>query len=139
MEATSPSSAVDNPFLHTSGLPKFAALEPSDLTPAVDALLLQLDQDFEALEAELKDATQDSTTAARLSFHDVVSELEKMQFDLSYVWGVAGHLNGVKNNDDLRNAYELNQPKIVKAMSKFSQSKVSFFLRSFQCNVRTRH
>jgi oligopeptidase A len=139
MEATSPSSTVDNPFLQTSGLPKFAALEPSDLTPAVDALLLQLDQDFEALEAELKDATQDSTTAARLSFHDVVSELEKMQFDLSYVWGVAGHLNGVKNNDDLRNAYELNQPKIVKAMSKFSQSKVSIFLRSFQCNVRTRH
>jgi oligopeptidase A len=36
---------------------------------------------------------------------------------------VAGHLNGVKNGDELRAAYEANQPKVVQAMTKFSQSK----------------
>jgi oligopeptidase A len=36
---------------------------------------------------------------------------------------VAGHLNGVKNGEELRKTYEENQPKIIQAMSKFSQSK----------------
>lgn len=40
-----------------------------------------------------------------------------------YAWGIASHLNGVKNGDELRAAYEENQPKIVKANMKFSQSK----------------
>lgn len=38
------------------------------------------------------------------------------------MWGVAGHLQGVKNNDELRAAYEENQPKVVTTMTKFSQS-----------------
>lgn len=40
-----------------------------------------------------------------------------------YAWGIASHLNGVKNGDELRAAYEENQPKIVAANMKFSQSK----------------
>lgn len=40
-----------------------------------------------------------------------------------YAWGIASHLNGVKNGDELRAAYEENQPKIVQANMKFSQSK----------------
>jgi oligopeptidase A len=42
------------------------------------------------------------------------------------VWGVAGHLQGVKNNDELRVAYEENQPKVVTTMTKFSQSAALF-------------
>jgi oligopeptidase A len=53
----------------------------------------------------------------------VLPEVERMQFPLGYTWGVAGHLNGVKNSDPLREAYEANQPKVVQAMTKFSQSK----------------
>ena len=40
-----------------------------------------------------------------------------------YAWGIASHLNGVKNGDKLRAVYEENQPTIVKATMKFSQSK----------------
>ena len=46
-----------------------------------------------------------------------------MQYGIGYAWGVTSHLNGVKNSDDLRKAYEENQPKVVKAMSQFSQSR----------------
>lgn len=46
-----------------------------------------------------------------------------MQFGLGYAWGVTSHLNGVKNSDELREAYEENQPKVVKAMAQFSQSR----------------
>ncbi len=42
------------------------------------------------------------------------------------VWGVAGHLQGVKNGDELRKAYEENQPKVVTTTSKFSQSDALF-------------
>ena len=42
------------------------------------------------------------------------------------VWGVAGHLQGVKNNDELRVAYEENQPKVVTTMTKISQSAALF-------------
>jgi oligopeptidase A len=53
-------------------------------------------------------------------------EVEKLQFPLGFVWGVAGHLNGVKNGDELRAAYEENQPKVVTSMTKISQSKALY-------------
>ena len=46
-----------------------------------------------------------------------------MQYGLGFAWGVTSHLNGVKNSDELREAYEENQPKVVKAMAQFSQSR----------------
>lgn len=53
-------------------------------------------------------------------------EVEKLQFPLGFVWSVAGHLNGVKNGDELRAAYEENQPKVVTSMTKISQSKALY-------------
>jgi len=56
----------------------------------------------------------------------VLPAVEQIQFPLGYVWGIAGHLNGVKNGDELRQAYELNQPSVVQAMTKFSQSRALY-------------
>ena len=39
---------------------------------------------------------------------------------------MAGHLNGVKNGDELRKAYEASQPKVVKAFTEFKQSRVLY-------------
>jgi oligopeptidase A len=52
--------------------------------------------------------------------------VEQLQYPVSFVWGVAGHLNGVKNGDELRAAYEENQPKVVQSMTKISQSKALY-------------
>jgi oligopeptidase A len=60
------------------------------------------------------------------SFEQSDPEVERIQFPLGYVWGVAGHLNGVKNGEELRAAYEENQPKVVQGMTKFSQSKLLY-------------
>jgi len=111
-------NAVSNPLLDQAGLPKFASIEPSNLTPAVSQLLEKMDSDFTAFE---KKVAKDSVT-----YDEVLPEVEKIQFALGYVWGVAGHLNGVKNGDELRKAYEENQPKVVQAMTKFSQSKALY-------------
>ena len=61
-----------------------------------------------------------------LDYNQVLPQVERIQFPLGYVWGVAGHLNGVKNGDELRAAYEENQPKVVQSMTKFSQSKALY-------------
>jgi len=109
-------TATANPLLQQEGLPKFGSIEPSHLTPAVEGLLESLEADFSKLEEDL--ASKD-----KIEYDQVLPEVEKMQFGLGYTWGVAGHLNGVKNGDELREAYETNQPKVVQAMTKFSQSK----------------
>ena len=119
----SETETTTNPLLQQDGLPKFASIDPSHVTPAVEALLAQLEADLVQLEEELELTT---TTKSIPSYEQVVPAVERMQFPLGYAWGVTGHLNGVKNGDALRQAYEANQPSIVKAFSKFSQSKPLF-------------
>ena len=118
----SETETTTNPLLQQDGLPKFASIDPSHVTPAVEALLAQLEADLVQLEEEL----ELTTTKSIPSYEQVVPAVERMQFPLGYAWGVTGHLNGVKNGDALRQAYEANQPSIVKAFSKFSQSKPLF-------------
>jgi oligopeptidase A len=114
--ASSTAILADNPFLEQDDLPKFAKIEPEYLTPAVEALLEKLEQNFVNLETRLSENDNPD-------FEEVLPEVERIQFPIGYTWGVAGHLNGVKNGDKLREAYETNQPKVVQAMTKFSQSK----------------
>ena len=47
---------------------------------------------------------------------------EKISAPLGYAWGVVGHLNGVKNSDELRKAHAAMQPKVVEATQKLGQS-----------------
>eukprot|EP00581_Thalassiosira_minuscula_P011646 CAMPEP_0183716826 /NCGR_PEP_ID=MMETSP0737-20130205/10598_1 /TAXON_ID=385413 /ORGANISM="Thalassiosira miniscula, Strain CCMP1093" /LENGTH=803 /DNA_ID=CAMNT_0025946149 /DNA_START=31 /DNA_END=2442 /DNA_ORIENTATION=+ len=109
-------TATSNPLLDTSDLPKFTKIEPSQLTPAMTSILEKLEADFASMESTMGEAES-------VDFDDVLPVLEKMQHPLGYAWGIASHLNGVKNGDELRAAYEENQPKIVQATMKFSQSK----------------
>lgn len=111
---------TENPLLQQEKLPKFGSIEPSDLTPAVGELLSKMEADFEQLESDLDNASSNP------DYESVLPEVERIQFPLGYVWGVAGHLNGVKNGDELRAAYEENQPKVVQSMTKFSQSKALY-------------
>jgi oligopeptidase A len=111
---------VENPLLHQEGLPKFASIEAEHLSPAVQVLLEQLATEFAALESNL------SSLSSSSSYDQVVPVLERLQSGIEYAWGVAGHLNGVKNSDALRAAYEANQPEIVKATSVIQQSQVIY-------------
>ena len=117
--AASSTSTSTNPFLQQKGLPKFESIEPEYLSPAVEELLEKLVSDFCKLEEDLEKNKNESV----VDYEKVLPVVERMQFPLGYVWGIAGHLNGVKNGDELREAYESNQPKVVESMTKFSQSK----------------
>ena len=117
MSSTATADIATNPLLQNEGLPKFSSVEPSNLTPAVTNLLENLDKDFAALTSKI------SEEGYQPSYDEILPELEKMQYGLGFAWGVTSHLNGVKNSDELREAYEENQPKVVKAMAQFSQSR----------------
>jgi oligopeptidase A len=117
MSSTASPDITTNPLLDSKGLPKFSSIEPSNLEPAVNTLLENLDKDFAELTSKI------SSEGYSAKYDDILPELERMQYGIGYAWGVTSHLNGVKNSDDLRKAYEENQPKVVKAMSQFSQSR----------------
>ena len=116
---TTTTATAENPLLVYDGLPKFGSIEPSNLTPAVEELLEQVQRDFNLLEEDLTKRNEEGT----IDYDGVLPRVEKMQYPIGFVWGVAGHLNGVKNGDELREAYESNQPKVVQSMTQFSQSK----------------
>ena len=117
MSSTASADIATNPLLENVGLPKFSSIEPSNLSPAISTLLEKLDQDFADL------TTKISADEYQAKYDEILPELEKMQYAVGFAWGVTSHLNGVKNSDELRKAYEENQPKVVKAMSQFSQSR----------------
>ena len=109
-------ATVDNPLLQQSALPKFQSIEPKDLTPAVESLLEKMELDFTSLETKMGESST-------IDYDAVLPEIERIQFGIGYAWGIVGHLNGVKNGDELREAYEANQPKVIQAITRFSQSK----------------
>jgi len=111
------STAIANPFLEQETTPKFSKLEPQFLTPAVDVLLEDMKTQFEQLEKKLDEDFKEA------DYDAVLPEVEKIRSPLEYAWGVAGHLNGVKNGDELRAAYEASQPKVVQSFTAFAQSK----------------
>lgn len=117
--ASSSAVVATNPLLEQQSLPKFASIQPSDLTPAVSDLLEKMEADFQKLEEELEKSDT-------VQYDQTLPKVEQLQYPVSFVWGVAGHLNGVKNGDELRAAYEENQPKVVQSMTKISQSKALY-------------
>ena len=121
--ATNVMDASSNPFLDQAGLPKFSKLEPQYLLPAIDIQIDQMRTEFKNLEKSLVSSSKDE---ACKDYDSIVPALERLQFPLSYTWGVAGHLNAVKNGDEFRQAYERAQPMVVKAFSELSQSRVLF-------------
>ncbi|MFO7188481.1 MAG: M3 family metallopeptidase [Pseudomonadota bacterium] len=105
-----------NPLLDFSGLPRFAAIRPEHVTPAVDALLEQ----NRALIARL---TAPDTPATWDSF---VQPMEDAHERLNRAWGIVGHLHSVLDSPALREAYNTNQPKIVEYYTELGQNLALF-------------
>ncbi|MBE9077748.1 M3 family metallopeptidase [Romeria aff. gracilis LEGE 07310] len=101
-----------NPLLIGSGLPPFGDIRPEHIEPGIAQLLSQLESSLESLEA-----TVEPTWAG------LVEALTQMSERLSWSWGIIGHLMGVKNSPELRQAYEAVQPQLVQFASRLSQSQ----------------
>jgi len=101
-----------NPLLIGQGLPPFAEIQPEHVVPAMTQLLAEVDQELTALEAQVQP-----------TWKSLVEPLDRLSDRLTWSWGIVGHLMGVKNSPELREAYESVQPQVIQFFNKLSQSQ----------------
>ncbi|MGB6166675.1 MAG: M3 family metallopeptidase [Geitlerinemataceae cyanobacterium] len=105
-------AATDNPLLQGKGLPPFETIQPEHVVPAMTQLLEELDRSLAALEAKVMP-----------TWTGLVEPLDDIIDRLGWSWGIVGHLMGVKNSPQLREAHQTMQPQIVQFYTKLGQSK----------------
>lgn len=105
-----------NPLLDFSDLPRFDAVKPEHVTPAVDALLTENRTVVAQLEAPMPDVTWDN----------FVVPLENSTEKLGRAWGIVGHLNAVMDTPELRAAYNENLPKVTEFWTELGQNLALF-------------
>lgn len=105
-------AATDNPLLAADGLPEFARIEPSHVVPAVK-------QRLEAATRKLESIEQ----SAGPSWLATIGVLEELDRPFEHAWEPVGHLFGVKNSPELREAYETVLPEVVQFGLRARQSQ----------------
>ena len=105
-------TANENPLLIGKGLPPFNEIKAEQVVPAMTQILEELDGKISKLEKDVSP-----------TWSGLVEPLTEIEERLNWSWGIVGHLMSVKNNPELRQAYETTQPEIVKFYNKLSQSK----------------
>ncbi|MDF3035417.1 MAG: family metallopeptidase [Paucimonas sp.] len=106
----------NNPLLDFSDLPRFDAIKPEHVTPAVEALL----QENRAVVARLEQPMD------KVTWSGFAEPLEESTEKLGRAWGVVGHLNAVADTPELRAAYNENLPKITEFWTSLSQNLALF-------------
>lgn len=100
-----------NPLLDFSGLPRFDAIQPEHIAPAIDALL-----------AEAEAAVKTAETVTPVTWATFADPLDDATERLWRAWGQVGHLQAVVNTPALREAYNANLPKVTRFGSALGQN-----------------
>ena len=103
-----------NPLLDFSGLPRFDAVRPEHVTPAIAELLAE----NRALLTRLEKAPATWTDFAAPFFDG--SER------LSRAWGIVGHLHAVMDVPEWREAYNANLPEVTRFFAELGQNQHLF-------------
>lgn len=104
-----------NPLLDFSGLPKFDAIKPEHVAPAIDTLL-----------ADAQAAVKHAETVSPVTWDSFVVPLDDATEKLWRAWGQVNHLQGVVNSPELRKAYNDNLPKVTRFGSALGQNLALF-------------
>ena len=105
---------MPNPLLEFSGLPRFSAIEPAQVGPAMVQLLSEARAAMQR--AEHAPATWDA----------FVRPLEDAIERLSRAWGQVEHLHAVLDSPALREAYNVSLPKITQFWTELGQNQRLF-------------
>jgi oligopeptidase A len=108
--------STSNPLLDFSGLPRFDAILPEHVGPAIATLLEQSRAVVAQLEAPLDAVT----------WENFVEPLENATELLGRAWGIVSHLNHVVDTPELRAAYNENQPKVTEFWTELAQNEAMF-------------
>lgn len=104
-----------NPLLDFSGLPRFEAIRPEHVAPALDVLL-----------AEAEAAVSAAEQVQPVTWQSFVTPLDDATERLWRAWGLVGHLQGVVNTPELREVYNSNLPRMTRFSSALSQNLALF-------------
>lgn len=107
---------MSNPLLSSNELPPFAAIKPEHIEPAMTQLI------------------EDSLAAVDKLLHhqpapdwaSLLQPLENLEDRMQQAWSPVGHLNGVAQNDALREAYDNCLPKLSEYHTRLGQNKALF-------------
>jgi oligopeptidase A len=105
----------DNPLLGAGPLPAFDLIRPEHVETGIRALLDDNRARIRQIEA-----------TANPSFRSLVEPLEELQHRLSRAWSPVGHLNGVMNNEALRERYNACLPLLSEYGTDLSQNEGLF-------------
>ena len=108
-------------LLAGEGLPRFEAISPDQIEQHIPELLQQLEAERTSLEASFAAAL---TEGRALGWHEVMDPLHRLGERLRWSWGVVGHLNGVCNSPELRQAHASQQAAVVAFGQRCGQSQV---------------
>jgi oligopeptidase A len=105
-----------NPLLDFSALPRFDAVQPEHVAPAIGELLKRYQALIDDLTARAEPPTWDSFAAP----------ITDMGEQVNRAWGIVGHLHGVNDVPAWREAYNATLPDITRFYSALGQNLALF-------------
>ena len=107
---------MTNPLLESHVLPPFSAIEAAHVEPAVSQII---NESRAYLQNLLKNLTSSSWDA-------LIAPLEEQGDKLDQTWAPVSHLNAVRNNDELRQAYNASIALLTEYGTELSQNEELF-------------
>jgi oligopeptidase A len=104
---------MNNPLLDFTGLPRFGAIRPEHVRPALDYVL---DTNRRELEERLASTTE-------YTWDNFAQPLEDMKERLNRMWSPVSHLNAVMNSEELRAAYNEGLPRLTEYYTALAQDE----------------
>ncbi len=104
---------MTNPLLETDGLPRFDAITPEQIQPAIDQVLAENRQAIQAITAE----------AGPHTWYSLAAPLERLEDRLEKAWSPVSHLNAVMNSEALRQAYNACLPALSAYHTEMGQNR----------------
>ncbi len=102
---------LNNPLLEPAELPAFSKIEPGMIKPAIETLIERNREEISRL-----------TTDTEKNWDGLIKPLELMNDRLDKAWSPVRHLNSVKSNPELRDAYNACLPLLSEYATEISQN-----------------
>ncbi|UCJ17776.1 oligopeptidase A [Pseudomonas sp. MM211] len=109
--------SVNNPLLQDFDLPPYSTILPEHVEPAVDAILAESRTAVAELLASQGNAPR---------WESLIDPLDEQGSKLGRAWSPVSHLNAVRNNPELRAAYEACLPKLSEYWTEMGQNRALF-------------
>ena len=106
---------MNNPLLNKDVLPPFGEIQAEHMLPALEQVLSEVRQGIEQI-----------TKSAPYSYDAVVKAREELEDQLQQVWSPIGHLNGVMNSPEIRDAHTTGLEMLTDYYTEVGQNQALF-------------